>query len=43
VEPAIAIEQKANVFILSSAWPFPRIEHFRTLVSARAIGTASSQ
>lgn len=37
----LAIEQKANVFILSSAWPFPRIEHFRTLVSARAIENQS--
>jgi predicted amidohydrolase len=37
----LAIEQKANVFILSSAWPFPRIEHFRTLVTARAIENQS--
>jgi len=37
----LAIEQKANVFILSSAWPFPRIEHFRTLVAARAIENQS--
>jgi len=37
----LAIEQQANVFILSSAWPFPRIEHFRTLVSARAIENQS--
>jgi predicted amidohydrolase len=37
----LAIEQKANVFILSSAWPFPRIEHFRTLVGARAIENQS--
>ncbi len=37
----LAIEQKTNVFILSSAWPFPRIEHFRTLVSARAIENQS--
>ena len=37
----LAIAQKANVFILSSAWPFPRIEHFRTLVSARAIENQS--
>ena len=33
----LAIEQGANVFILSSAWPFPRLEHFRTLAAARAI------
>jgi predicted amidohydrolase len=37
----LAIEQRANAFILSSAWPFPRIEHFRTLVSARAIENQS--
>jgi len=37
----LAIEQKANVFILSSAWPYPRIEHFRTLVTARAIENQS--
>lgn len=37
----LAIEQQANVFILSSAWPFPRIEHFRTLVTARAIENQS--
>jgi omega-amidase len=37
----LAIEQKASVFILSSAWPFPRIEHFRTLVAARAIENQS--
>ena len=33
----LAIEEGANVFVLSSAWPFPRVEHFRILVSARAI------
>ena len=37
----LAIEKQANVFILSSAWPFPRIEHFRTLVTARAIENQS--
>ena len=37
----LAIEEGANVFILSSAWPFPRVEHFRTLVSARAIENQS--
>lgn len=37
----LAIEEGANVFILSSAWPFPRIEHFRTLVTARAIENQS--
>ena len=37
----LAIEQRANVFILSSAWPFPRLEHFRTLAAARAIENQS--
>jgi omega-amidase len=37
----LAIEGEANVFILSSAWPFPRLEHFRTLVTARAIENQS--
>ncbi len=27
----LAIEQGANVFVLSSAWPFPRMEHFQVL------------
>ena len=37
----LAIEQRANVFILSSAWPFPRLEHLRTLTAARAIENQS--
>ncbi|MFN2509515.1 MAG: nitrilase-related carbon-nitrogen hydrolase [Chthoniobacterales bacterium] len=37
----LALEQEANVFILSSAWPFPRLEHFRTLALARAIENQS--
>jgi omega-amidase len=37
----LAIEEEANVFILSSAWPFPRLEHFRTLATARAIENQS--
>ena len=37
----LAIEEQANVFILSAAWPFPRLEHFRTLASARAIENQS--
>jgi omega-amidase len=37
----LAIEGEANVFILSSAWPFPRLEHFRTLAAARAIENQS--
>jgi len=34
---ALAIEKNANVFVISSAWPFPRREHLRILVAARAI------
>ncbi|HEV2840476.1 MAG TPA: nitrilase-related carbon-nitrogen hydrolase [Chthoniobacterales bacterium] len=37
----LAIEQKANVFVISSAWPFPRVEHFRILCAARAIENQS--
>ena len=35
------IEQKVGAFIVSSAWPFPRVEHFRTLAMARAIENQS--
>lgn len=34
---ALATESGANVFALSAAWPFPRIEHLRALAIARAI------
>ena len=37
----LATEQKVPVFVLSSAWPFPRIEHFRVLAKARAIENQS--
>jgi len=37
----LAIDQGVNVFVLSSAWPFPRIEHFRILANARAIENQS--
>ena len=37
----LATEENANVFILSSAWPFPRVEHFRILATARAIENQS--
>jgi predicted amidohydrolase len=37
----LAIEQAVNVFIISSAWPFPRVEHFRVLCAARAIENQS--
>ena len=33
----LATEQNVGAFIVSSAWPFPRVEHFRTLALARAI------
>lgn len=38
---ALAVEQGANAFIISSAWPFPRVEHFRVLATARAIENQS--
>lgn len=34
---ALAVNRKANVLIVSAAWPFPRVEHLRTLATARAI------
>ena len=37
----LAIGEGVNVFILSSAWPFPRLEHFRILATARAIENQS--
>ncbi len=36
-----ATERKVNTFIISSAWPFPRLEHFRALAIARAIENQS--
>jgi omega-amidase len=38
---ALAVKKSANVFIISSAWPFPRIEHLRALSVARAIENQS--
>ena len=38
---ALAVEQEVNVFIVSSAWPFPRVEHLRILALARAIENQS--
>ena len=38
---ALACGQGANVFIISSAWPFPRAEHMRVLAIARAIENQS--
>src|SRR5947207_7475223 len=37
----LAVEQKVGAFVVSSAWPFPRLEHFRTLAMARAIENQS--
>jgi omega-amidase len=37
----LAIEEGVNVFINSAAWPFPRVEHFRILATARAIENQS--
>jgi predicted amidohydrolase len=33
----LAAVHHVNAFVISSAWPFPRGEHFRTLAAARAI------
>lgn len=38
---ALAIEHGVNVFVNSSAWPFPRVEHLRTLALSRAIENQS--
>jgi predicted amidohydrolase len=37
VRRALALKHGANVFINSSAWPFPRLEHLRILALTRAI------
>jgi predicted amidohydrolase len=37
----LAIERQTNVFIIASAWPFPRVEHLRVLATARAIENQS--
>ena len=37
----LAIDQRVGAFVISSAWPFPRVEHFRTLAMARAIENQS--
>jgi omega-amidase len=37
----LATEQNVGAFVVSSAWPFPRLEHFRTLAMARAIENQS--
>ncbi len=33
----LALDAKVSVFVVSSAWPFPRLHHFRYLALARAI------
>ena len=37
----LVTEQNVGVFLISSAWPFPRDEHFRVLTQARAIENQS--
>ena len=37
----LAIELNVGAFLISSAWPFPRDEHFRVLGQARAIENQS--
>jgi omega-amidase len=37
----LVTEQNVDAFIVSSAWPFPRLEHFRVLAQARAIENQS--
>ena len=37
----LATEHDVGAFLLSSAWPFPRDEHFRVLAKARAIENQS--
>src|SRR5256886_6982923 len=38
---ALAVKRRLNVFINSSAWPFPRVDHLRILALARAIENQS--
>jgi omega-amidase len=37
----LVTEHDVDAFVISSAWPFPRVEHFRTLALARAIENQS--
>ena len=41
VARALALEHDANVLLVSSAWPLPRVEHLRALSVARAIENQS--
>jgi omega-amidase len=38
---ALVTAQNVGAFVISSAWPFPRVEHFRILAQARAIENQS--
>ena len=37
----LAVDRGVNLFLNSSAWPFPRLEHLRVLATARAIENQS--
>lgn len=37
----LALEHQADAFVVSSAWPFPRMEHLRLLATARAVENQS--
>jgi predicted amidohydrolase len=41
VARVLALERDANVLLVSSAWPLPRVEHLRALSVARAIENQS--
>jgi predicted amidohydrolase len=41
VSRALALEHDANVLLVSSAWPLPRVEHLRALAVTRAIENQS--
>src|SRR3954470_20984629 len=41
VSRALALQHGANVLLVSSAWPLPRVEHLRALSVARAIENQS--
>jgi predicted amidohydrolase len=41
VSRALALDHGANVLLVSSAWPLPRVEHLRALAVARAIENQS--
>ena len=41
VARALALDHDANVLLVSSAWPLPRVEHLRALSVARAIENQS--